>query len=242
MEKALSRNNEPWKAFEVRQRTPALKREVLLKTAAHLFLEHGYRKTSMNDIADHLNVTKPALYHYFQNKEEILVSCYEQGIARIEAPLDDLSSHSGTGLDKVRAFIHAYVDVLVRIEFALCVAALDDRELTPATRSKVRKLKRRLDSTLRQFVVEGIEDGSVENCEPKLVAFAIGGALNWIGRWYSPGGQAQPKVIIESYTDYLVRGLAKRSLPFRHEEPRKPKARGKRSGPSGDFQVAKSAR
>src|SRR5205814_1485283 len=61
------------KAFANRRRDPATKREAVLKTAAQLFIEKSYSRTSMNDVAERLNITKPALYHYFQNKEQILV-------------------------------------------------------------------------------------------------------------------------------------------------------------------------
>ena len=83
---AISR--EPWKAFQVRHRSMELKRDAVLLTAAHLFLEHGYQKTSMSLLAARLNITKPALYYYFRNKEEILVECYRAGIANIEGHLD----------------------------------------------------------------------------------------------------------------------------------------------------------
>jgi AcrR family transcriptional regulator len=56
---------EPWKAFQVRQRNLDEKRDAVLQTAAHLFLEQGYRRTSMGELAKRLKITKPALYHYF---------------------------------------------------------------------------------------------------------------------------------------------------------------------------------
>ena len=83
--------DEPWKAFQVRHRSMEVKRDAVMKTAAHLFLEHGYQKTSMSLLAARLKVTKPALYYYFRNKEEILVECYRSGIAEIEGSLGRLN-------------------------------------------------------------------------------------------------------------------------------------------------------
>lgn len=79
---SISRTHE--KAFESRKRDPDAKREAVLQTAAQLFLEKSYGRTSMNDVADRLKITKPALYHYFHNKEEILLECYRWGTALIE--------------------------------------------------------------------------------------------------------------------------------------------------------------
>src|SRR5438132_659992 len=49
------------KAFTTRRRDPATKRDAVLQTAAQLFLEKSYGRTSLNDVADRLNITKPAL-------------------------------------------------------------------------------------------------------------------------------------------------------------------------------------
>ena len=74
-----------------RRRDPATKREAVLKTAAQLFLEKSYGRTSMNDVAERLNITKPALYHYFRNKEEILLECYRLGTGLIEEILNEIA-------------------------------------------------------------------------------------------------------------------------------------------------------
>src|SRR5262252_3598942 len=99
-------------AFASRRRDPATKREAVLQTAAQLFLEKSYGRTSMNDLAERLSITKPALYHYFRNKEEVLLECYRLGTAMIEEILNDIASHCGTGLEKVEAFIYSYANVM----------------------------------------------------------------------------------------------------------------------------------
>src|ERR1700677_2493728 len=98
MKEALKRAHEPWKAFQARQRNQDIKRDAVLQTAAHMFLEQGYRRTSMSELARRLQITKPALYYYFRNKEEILVECYHAGITLIEAFLDKAVIIRGTGL------------------------------------------------------------------------------------------------------------------------------------------------
>ena len=50
----------------------ALKRTALLREAARAFSARGYHDTSLDDVAKTLGVTKPALYYYVTNKQEIL--------------------------------------------------------------------------------------------------------------------------------------------------------------------------
>lgn len=44
-------------------------RKAILRTATKLFLENGFNGTSTRDIAKHIGITQPALYHHFSDKE-----------------------------------------------------------------------------------------------------------------------------------------------------------------------------
>lgn len=200
--------HEPWKAFHVReQRSLDVKWDAVLQTAAQLFLEMGYRKASMSLLAARLNITKPALYYYFRNKEEILIECYRAGIESIEGALNDASSCEGNGLEKVRSYIQSYAHAIVTYHFGRCVATLDDSELSDQARRQVRNLKRRIDAAIRGYIEEGIQDGSIAPCNARMASFAMAGAINWIGTWYRPTGSLGPEEIVSEFTRLLVFGL-----------------------------------
>ena len=70
-------------------------RERILDGAQDLFTRQGYDKTSLRDIAERLEITKAALYYYFQRKEDILIALHlrlhtigETVIAELEAAPD----------------------------------------------------------------------------------------------------------------------------------------------------------
>ena len=195
-------------AFASRRRDPATKREAVLKTAAQMFLEKSYGRTSLNDVAKRLNITKPALYHYFHNKEEILLGCYRWGTALIETQLNKIAAQYGTGLEKVEAFIHSYANAMT-MNFGRCVMRLDEGDLSGKARAEVRAYKRKIDRRLRSFIQEGIEDGSIVPCDPKIAAFSIAGALNWICMWYEPEGTLSAEEIASQFARTLTQGLAR---------------------------------
>ncbi len=56
--------------FIVQVLTDELRHKILLE-AQHLFLQRGYDRTSLQMIADKVNISKSNLYHYFKNKEEL---------------------------------------------------------------------------------------------------------------------------------------------------------------------------
>ncbi len=204
---AMGHGAEPWNAFLVGHRSMDLKREAVIKTAAHLFLEHGYQKTSMSLLAARLKITKPALYYYFRNKEEILMECYRSGIAEIESCLNRLSPDAGNGFARLQLYVLEYATVVLTHEFGRCVAMIDDSALSSKTRRGVRDLKRKIDASFRALVAEGMADGSMAICNPKLVSFAIAGAINWAGIWYKPSGELSPEQIAEAFMEILTGGL-----------------------------------
>ena len=209
MPKAAPRVEPHLKAFASRRRDPDTKREAVLKTAAQMFLEKSYGRTSMNDVADRLKITKPALYYYFHNKEEILLECYRVGCGLIEGILNEIAAQCGTGLEKVEAFIYSYANVMT-VNFGRCVMRLDDGDLSSDAVAEVHNYKRKIDRRLRAFVQEGIDDGSITPCNPKIAAFSIAGSLNWICRWYEPGGELPPEEIARQFARTLTQGLANR--------------------------------
>lgn len=196
-------------AFSSRRRDPAAKRNAVIKTAAELFIEKSYSRCSMNDVADRLNITKPALYHYFQNKEQILLECYRIGTGLIEETLNQIAVRGGTGLGKVEGFIYSYAQVMTD-KFGRCVMRFDEGDLSEEARVQVRRYKRKIDRRLRGFIQEGVEDGSITSCDVKIAAFSIAGALNWICQWYEPEGALSGEEIATQFARTLTQGLARR--------------------------------
>ncbi|MFI6337956.1 TetR/AcrR family transcriptional regulator [Streptomyces sp. NPDC050535] len=66
-------------------------RQRIQDVALDLFSEQGYEKTSLREIAEHLDVTKAALYYHFKTKEEILISLFQD----LTRPLDELIEWGG---------------------------------------------------------------------------------------------------------------------------------------------------
>src|SRR5258708_23238979 len=204
MKEASKRAHEPWKAFQARQRNQDIKRDAVLQTAAHMFLEQGYRRTSMSELAKRLQITKPALYYYFHNKEQIVVEVYGAGITLIEALLDKALVSRGTGLDKVKVYIEAYAKSVVLHDFGRCVAMLDENELSTETRKEVRALKRRIDVSIRGYIEEGITDKSISPCDAKFASFAMSGAINSTRTWYKPSGPLSCIQIADHFPQLLT--------------------------------------
>lgn len=63
-------------------------RKKIVKAAYSLFLQKGYHKTTMEEIASLLGVTKPAIYQYFPGKEDLYAAVAEHGREELAAILE----------------------------------------------------------------------------------------------------------------------------------------------------------
>jgi len=197
------------KAFADRRRDPDTKREAVLHTALQIFMERGYWQTSLNDIADKLKITKPAIYHYFHNKEEIYLECYRRGIARVEEDLEQIRQHRGTGLEKVGEFIQKYASQITR-DFGRFLVRQDDRDLSGTAKAEVRRCKRSIDHHLREFIQQGVDDASIRPCNVKLAAFSVAGAVNSLVVWFLPNGDLTAEQVAAELAQTLTQGLVRK--------------------------------
>jgi hypothetical protein len=87
----------------------------------------------------------------------------------------------------------------------------EDQDLSPAMSGQVKTLKSEIDQGIRRLLREGREDGSIRaDVDPKMTAFALAGALNWIAHWYRSDATLTPDEIADRFVVLFVDGLRPR--------------------------------
>ena len=76
-------------------------RRRILASALSLFVKKGYEKTTFNDIAARLKMTKGAVYWHFESKERLLVELVEEALAKFRRQLEELMPHGELTFPKV---------------------------------------------------------------------------------------------------------------------------------------------
>src|ERR1700712_4422204 len=105
----------PVPIISIRDEVIALKRERTIAVAAELFYERGYENTSLDSIAERMNVTKPFIYAHFTSKAELLAEICARGIASALAALDSvLSSVKGTPRDHLQEVGQRFVTAVLK--------------------------------------------------------------------------------------------------------------------------------
>ena len=184
------------------------KRRAALETAARAFNERGFYKTSLDDIAAELHVTKAALYYYFESKDEILYECHAVAIRSLtDTPLEGVYDRALTGLEKIERLLRRYAAMIVQ-SFGRCLVLVGTQPLERHNAAKCRAGRRAINDLLVGLIRDGIADGSVAPCDPKLAAYFIFGSLNWIAQWYRDDGRQTLDQVTDQLIGYVLGGIA----------------------------------
>jgi AcrR family transcriptional regulator len=178
----------------------------ILKSAAAAFRRLGYHGATVEEIAAALHMKKGNLYYYFRNKEEILFACHQYSLDRLLAILDEIERSPITPEQKLRRLIRSFVHTILD-ELHGTALFLDLEALSPAHLKAVIVRRDQFDRGVRKVLEEGMNEGTFGRGDPKLLAFALFGAVNWIPRWYNPAGASSSQEIAELFADFFVAGL-----------------------------------
>lgn len=179
----------------------------ILRTAAQLFAANGYESTSLDMIADQLGMHKATLYHYVKSKESILYQCLVKSFGDLEAVMQRVEDRSVPVLERLRLFVRSLA-LAQNNDFGRCLVLVGSRPLGVTPDSDIRRFQRRLDTTVRALITEGIANGSLKPCHPGMFCAMLFGALNWVPRWYSEAGKFSIQEVADAFMDMLVQGVA----------------------------------
>ncbi len=88
-------------------------RERILEVAEASLGEYGYHGTRLHEIARRVGIQKASLFHYFPSKEHLYRVVLEEGFGQTEETVRQvLAAEEASPLDKVRALVGAYVDMV----------------------------------------------------------------------------------------------------------------------------------
>jgi AcrR family transcriptional regulator len=199
----------PWQGRRRLGRDREVKRDAVIRAAARAFHERGFHTTSLDDIAAALDVTKPTIYYYVTSKEELLFQCFRAGLERIRVACREARHSPAPARERLVAVLRRYAEAIAS-EFGWCMVRFEEHDLSPTMSRKIKALKSEIDQMIRRLIREGILDGSIQKCDPKMTAFVLAGALNWIAHWFHEDQSMSASEIADAFVAIFERGLAPR--------------------------------
>jgi AcrR family transcriptional regulator len=135
------------------------KKDQLLGTASRLFNLNGIEGTSVSAIAAELGMTKGVLYHYFADKDALIVQSYERAFEQFERFISIANEQGRDGLSKALIIHHLNCQAQLGNAPPL-MPQLGIHSLPERVRSDFVARARKIWLDVQTLVASGIEDGS----------------------------------------------------------------------------------
>lgn len=85
-------------------------RELIMRVSRHLFAERGFAETTIEDILRGAGIARGALYHHFQDKEDLFRAVYQRALEVAHAKIVAAASQRTEIWEKLRRGREAYLD------------------------------------------------------------------------------------------------------------------------------------
>jgi AcrR family transcriptional regulator len=180
----------------------------VLRTAARVFSEQGFRQATLEDIAGALQMTRPALYHYARSKDALLADCGAIARTQLEEAFAEARLEPD-GARQVTAFVRRY-SRFVTGEFGRCFALTRLNEMSAEERRAARHQILLNDEWVVGMIRAGIADGTIRDCDAPAVGRAIFDSFNGVARWWNPRKDPPLARITDAILDVFMLGLAPR--------------------------------
>ncbi len=186
------------------------RRDEIVARAVELFDAKGYAGTSVSDIADAVGLSKPALYHYIQRKEDILYWVHgdftEVSIEKLEARLQE----GGPMRGQLQGIVRDLIGLMATHREYIRVFFEHHRELDQERGAEIRASRDRYTGLVRGVIEQGIANGEFRALDPMVTTLSLFGMCNWAYQWFDPSGPLDTDEIADRMVDLVLGGLEAR--------------------------------
>jgi AcrR family transcriptional regulator len=185
-----------------------LVRQELMTKAAEVFEKKGYGQATILDVAQAMQLSRSALYHYFKSKEEILEALVEEHTEATAEKLEQrFSGTSSSTVEQLRELLSNLIHG--RMTGGARVRVLDQlaTEMSGPVKQKFEHARRRILDLYTRIIQRGVDTGELRPLDARTAALAILGVASWTSWWYSPKGRKSPEELAEALIDIALHGI-----------------------------------
>lgn len=162
---------------------------VIYRAAAQMIKERGFDKTSMNDIAEAVALTKPGVYYYVKGKRELLFSIMSYAMDLLDAEVMARAEPITDPDERLREIVGQHARLLMRDEHGALGILIDEvGGLAPEQRSGIIARKRIYFEFVRRTIEALRAKKGLDEVDSTVATFSVLGMVMWLSRWYARSG------------------------------------------------------
>ena len=184
----------------------------ILEAARAVFAEHGFAKTTAEEISTKAGVGYGTFYLYFKDKREALHTILSEVDAKLyHLGEDELAKYRrGLGaLSTIKATISSFFDNFQANADVIKIC----HELSttdPDFKAKHDEIRARLINRVKEHLLKGVEVGNVKNIDPEITSFALAGLIETIAiEWFFNNRQWDRDKVINTVAKLYLGAIIK---------------------------------
>lgn len=181
------------------------------KAALKLFASRGFEGTGIRDIAEEAGLALSGIYHYVDNKEELLLEIAKNTMKALQDAGEDAIREGSTPTERLRGLIRGHVQIHGRNRLEALVTDRELRAMSKSQRKKIVRLRDDYENLWSEVLKEGNASGEFHLDEPGLGRLGLLQMCTGVAYWYSPKGQRSIGEIADVFADLGVAMVSART-------------------------------
>jgi AcrR family transcriptional regulator len=189
---------------DVRDAVSKLKRESIVAAAVAIFYHKGYAKTTLEEVADAMGVTKPFIYSHFSSKHDLLAEICRRAVQFSHEAFSRGEERKGKPSVRLHAMAEEFMLSLLTNQAHSVIYSREEKELHPEVAASINQMRRDFDHRLEAVIAEGVALGEFEVPDVALAALSIIGIVAWAQFWFRPDGRMTREQIASGVADMVL--------------------------------------
>ncbi|WP_300465365.1 TetR family transcriptional regulator [Desulfobacula sp.] len=182
-------------------------KEKLVTVAIELFSTRGFKGTSIRDIANAMDMSISNIYHYFGNKEGLLLAVLEHASKGLVEKLGEIPQMDLDPLERFKLLIRTHIQLSEFYKKEIKIFFLDEEHLSP----EGIKINNQTQTDILQIHLKALNDlkkaGYLQCKSATIAAFNILGIINWQLRWYRTDGSLTLEDVSREIVSFILHGI-----------------------------------
>ena len=186
------------------------RRDELLRIAARLFAERGYRNTTVRDIADAAGILSGSLYHHFDSKEAMVDEILSSFQESLFASYDEILASSLSPRERIEAAVRLSFEAIDQHHAEVAIFQNEAEQLGRLERfAYLADRNEQSRAVWMRLLKDGVKSGALRrDLDIELVYRFIRDTV-WVAvKWYRPGGKLTHATVADQYLTILLDGIS----------------------------------
>ena len=184
------------------------KRAQIKQEAARLFRKKGFRSTSMQDIADALDIKAASLYNHIASKQEILMELSLEVARNFTSGMTEIESSSLSPIDKLEELIKLHVDMTLKHKDSISLITGEWVHLEQPQLKDFIGLRNSYEDSFKNILLQCQNENKIAaDINIDLALYSILSSLHWLYNWHNKHPEISRIELSKQLKDILLNGL-----------------------------------